>query len=260
LRSEHGNPLLINLDNIESGDIGTAGIINRAGIMLVVLLTAGFILWQAYPPLITWMPLEAGGVSEPTFAVPDGLGAWAWLGTLGGFAVAMFIICNPKSARSLALPYAILEGIALTSISIIFESKFPGIAMNAAVLTFGVLLAMLIAYKLRILRPTERGLAVVCSIMSALVVIYLVDLALAMFTTLRVPILNAPTWTGIAVSVFIVGVAAYNLIFDFELIESAGKQGASKEVAWFAAFGLILSLVWLYVEILRLLVKLRSRK
>jgi uncharacterized YccA/Bax inhibitor family protein len=218
------------------------GSINKSFLLLVVLLAGAFWPWSQY--------LTTGDASVVTGPL--------LIGALGGFILAMIISFKANLAPVLSIPYAALEGLAIGSISAMLERRYPGIAIQAVGLTFAVFAVMLVAYKLRIIRATERFRAVVITATLAIGVVYLISMVLGLFHV-QAPLmaLNSPSPLGIIISLVIVGVAALNLILDFDFIESGAAQGAPRYMEWYAAFGLLVTLVWLYMEILRLLSKLR---
>jgi uncharacterized YccA/Bax inhibitor family protein len=216
------------------------GSINKSFLLLVVLLAGAFWPWSQY--------LSTGDASV--------VGTPLLVGALGGFVLAMIISFKANLAPVLSIPYAALEGLALGSISALLERRYPGIAIQAVGLTFAVFAVMLVAYKLNIIRATERFRSVVIGATGAIALVYIVSMVLGFFHV-AVPLLNSSSPLGIVVSLVIVGVAALNLILDFDFIESGAAQGAPRYMEWYAAFGLLVTMVWLYLEILRLLSKMR---
>lgn len=216
------------------------GSINKSFLLLVVLLAGAFWPWSQY--------LTTGDASV--------VGTPLLVGALGGFVLAMIISFKANLAPVLSVPYAALEGLALGSISALLERRYPGIAIQAVGLTFAVFAVMLVAYKLNIIRATERFRSVVIGATGAIALVYIVSMVLGFFH-IAVPLLNSSSPLGIVVSLVIVGVAALNLILDFDFIESGAAQGAPRYMEWYAAFGLLVTMVWLYLEILRLLSKMR---
>lgn len=218
------------------------GSINRAFLLLVVLLAGAFWPWSQY--------LSSGDASVVSTSILVGL--------VGGLVLGLIISFKATMAPYLALPYAALEGLAIGGISALLERRYPGIAIQAVGLTFGVLAAMLLAYKMRLIRATERFRAIVIGATGAIALVYVLSMVLGLFHV-NVPVLNDASPLGIIVSLVIVGVAALNLVLDFDLIESGVAGGAPRYMEWYAAFGLLVTLVWLYMEILRLLSKTRRQ-
>lgn len=155
--------------------------------------------------------------------------------------------------------YALLEGLFLGGVSAFFEKSYPGIAMQAISLTFGVMFVMLLAYKFRIIQATRGFKLGVIAATGGIALVYLVNMVMTVFFHSQISVLNSATPLGIGISVFVVIIAALNLIIDFDMIENAAKIGAPKYMEWYGAFGLMVTLIWLYLEILRLLSKVRRR-
>ncbi len=215
------------------------GTVNRTAFLLLLLVATA--TW-------TWSQTAAG--------VP--VGGYLLGGILGGLVVAIITIAKPVWAPVTAPIYALLEGLALGAISAYFQAQFPGIVIQAVALTFGVLFALLLAYRSGLIPVTENFRLGVVAATGGIALFYLVAIGLSFFNV-HVPFLHEGSWLGIGFSVFVVVIAALNLVLDFDFIEKGAEQGAPKVMEWYAAFGLIVTLVWLYLEILRLLSKVRSR-
>ncbi len=218
------------------------GTVNKTGLLLLcVVATAAW----------TW------GLSHsnaPEAAIP-----WMIGGILGGFVVALVTIFKKNWSPFTAPIYALLEGLALGGISAIFELRYPGIAIQAVGLTFGTLFVMLLAYKTGIIRATQGFKVGVIAATGGIAVFYLIGMALRVFFHYQVPVIYSGGVWGILFSLFVVVVAALNLVLDFDLIETGVNGGAPKYMEWYGAFGLMVTLIWLYLEILRLLAKARRR-
>jgi uncharacterized YccA/Bax inhibitor family protein len=219
------------------------GAINKSFLLLVVLLAGALWPWSQY--------LSTGDASV--------VGSSILIGALGGFVLALVISFKATMAPYLAVPYAALEGLAMGGLSALLERRYPGIAIQAVGLTFGVLAVLLMAYSMRLIRVTQQFRAIVIGATGAIALLYLITMVLGLFHV-NVPVLNASSPLGIIVSLVICGVAALNLVLDFDLIESGVAQGAPRYMEWYSAFGLLVTLVWLYLEILRLLSKLRDSR
>jgi uncharacterized YccA/Bax inhibitor family protein len=152
-----------------------------------------------------------------------------------------------------------LEGLVLGGLSALAEAQFQGIVIQAVALTFGTFLALLLAYKTRLIRATENFKAGVVAATGGILLIYLATIILGFFGV-QIPLIHQSGLVGIGFSVFVVIIAALNLVLDFDLVEQGAAAGAPKFMEWYAAFGLMVTLIWLYIEILRLLTKLRSRE
>ena len=157
--------------------------------------------------------------------------------------------------------YALLEGLALGGISRIFEEQYPGIASQAIFLTFGILAALLLAYKTGLIKPTENFKLGVFAATGGIFIMYLISFIMSFFGS-GMSILNPnnASMLSIGFSLFVVVIASLNLVLDFDFIEEGADKGAPKYMEWYGAFGLLVTLIWLYLEILRLLAKLYSRR
>lgn len=176
---------------------------------------------------------------------------------IGGLIFALVTMFKQTWAPVTGSIYALLEGVVLGAISMAFEQVYHGIAIQAILLTFGVLGVMLVLYKARIIQATARFRTGVLAATGAIMLVYLVSLVMNMFGV-TMPYLHEAGPLGIGISLVIIAIAALNLILDFDMIEQGAAQGAPKYLEWYAAFGLLLTLIWLYLEILRLLSKFRE--
>ena len=218
------------------------GTVNKTGLLLLFVVAAA--AW-------TW------GLSHsqaPEAAIP-----WMIGGILGGFIVALVTIFKPNWAPLTAPLYALLEGLALGGISAMFERTYPGVAMQAVGLTFGTLFVMLLAYKTGMIRATQGFKLGVIAATGGIAILYLLEMVLGGFFHMQVPAINGSGVVGIGFSLFVVVIAALNLVLDFDMIETGVRNGAPKFMEWYGAFGLMVTLIWLYLEILRLLGKMRRR-
>jgi uncharacterized YccA/Bax inhibitor family protein len=189
---------------------------------------------------------------------PDAALPWLWGGLLGGLVFSFVTIFKKEWAPVTAPIYALCEGLALGGISALLDQIYPGIAIQALGLTFGVTFVMLALYTFSGVRATPKFTIGVIAATGGIFIIYVVDMVLRLFGH-PVPLLNSAGPWGIAVSVLIVIVAALNLILDFDFVETGVHAGAAKCMEWYGAFGIMVTLVWMYVEILRLLTKMRRR-
>jgi len=202
--------------------------------------------------------------------------SWAWtqvnapgmgvgllmVGGIGGFVVALMTIARPAWSPFTAPLYAALEGAALGGLSSIISSSRPayhGLPQQAVALTCGTLFIMLVIYTTGLIKVTPRLTAGIVAATGAIALLYLVSMVLSLFHV-AMPIINSATPLGIGFSVFVVGLAAFNLLLDFDFIEKGARAGLPKYMEWYGAFGLMVTLVWLYLEILRLLRKLQDRR
>lgn len=189
---------------------------------------------------------------------PDSVAVWMLGGLILGFVIAIVTVFKKEWSPLTAPAYALCEGLALGGISAFLEHAYPGIPIQALGLTFGVTFVMLMLYTTGILRATPKFTIGVVAATGGIFLVYLVDMVLRFFGH-QVPLLNSSGPLGIAISVFIVIVASLNLILDFGFVESGVQTGAPKYMEWYGAFGILVTLVWMYIEMLRLLEKLRSR-
>ncbi len=184
---------------------------------------------------------------------------WMWGGALGGLALAVITVFRPRWAAVTGSLYALAEGLFLGAISAFFDNRYPGIAISAAGCTLGTLAALLLAYQTRVIRVTHNFRLGVFAATGGIFLFYMVAMVLQLFH-IPVPFIHQGGWLGIGFSVFVVSVAALNLVLDFDFIERGAEQGAPRYMEWYAAFGLLVTLVWLYIEILRLLSKIMGRR
>jgi uncharacterized YccA/Bax inhibitor family protein len=211
-------------------------------LLLCAVLTAGF-TWNRF--ITTEDPNEITG--------------YIGIGLIGGFVVALVTTFKKSWAPVTAPMYALLEGLFLGGISAIFERRWPGIPMQAVALTFGTTFCMLMAYRSGLIRATQKFTLGVVAATGGIAVFYLVTMVLGFFH-IQTSIVNGNSTISILFSLFVVGVAALNLILDFAFIEEGAAQGAPRYMEWYGAFGLMVTLVWLYLEIIRLLSKINSRR
>jgi uncharacterized YccA/Bax inhibitor family protein len=220
------------------------GTVNKSLLLLaLVMLTSGWI-WNVYfrsatPDLAAVMP-------------------WMWGGAIGGFILAMITVFKQQWSAVTAPIYALCEGLFVGGLSSLAESQYPGIVIQAVGLTFGTCLILLVAYRSGLVRATENFKLGVVAATGGIALVYLVTIVLSLFGV-GVPYIHDNGLIGIGFSIFVVVIAALNLVLDFDFIEQGARGGAPKYMEWYAAFGLMVTLIWLYIEILRLLTKLRSR-
>jgi uncharacterized YccA/Bax inhibitor family protein len=182
---------------------------------------------------------------------------WAWIALVGAFALAMVCVFLPKTARVVAPLYAVTEGVFLGVLSKAFESQWDGIVFQAILATIGVFFVTLALYVFEIVKVTRKFQMVVIGATGGILVMYVLGALLSLFGVDAV-FWNEPSALGIVVSVVIAVVAALNLFLDYEFIRQASAEGAPKRMEWYGAFGIVVTLVWLYIEMLRLISLLRS--
>jgi uncharacterized YccA/Bax inhibitor family protein len=247
-----GNPVLgantfldVGSGRVVSSDAGTMtvnGTVNRTGVLLLLLVCGAAFTWSKF----------TGPESMPA-VLP-----WLAMGGIGGFIVAMITIFKKTWAPVTAPAYAVLEGLFLGGISASMEARFPGIVLQAVGLTFGTLAALLFAYRSGLIRATENFKLGVVAATGGICLLYLANIVMGFFGH-SIGFIHESGWMGIGFSAVVVVVAALNLVLDFDFIEEGAAQGAPKYMEWYAAFGLMVTLVWLYLEMLRLLSKLQSK-
>ena len=222
------------------------GTVNKTALLLVITLIGAMFSWsQAAGALAT---------GETGMLMPLALG-----GAIGGFIVALVTIFKKQWSPVTAPLYAGLEGLFLGAISAIFEMRYPGIVMQAVGLTFGTLAALLMAYRSGLIKATENFKLGVVAATGSIALLYLVNIGMRLFGFEGMGFIHEGSTIGILFSVGVVIVAALNLVLDFDFIENGVEQQAPKYMEWYAAFSLLVTLVWLYIEFLRLLSKLQSR-
>jgi uncharacterized YccA/Bax inhibitor family protein len=219
-----------------------SGTVNKTAILLI--LAAASAAWTWYRFMVSG---DAGSVA-PLLMV----------GALGGFVCAMVTVFKKEWAPVTAPIYALLEGLVLGGISAVINVRYPGIAIQAVGLTFGTLFVLLLAYSSRIIRVTQKFRLGVVAATGGIMVFYLLQMVLGFFG-IRFLAVNGSGALGIGISLFICAIAALNLVLDFDFVEQGVNYGAPKYMEWYGAFGIMVTLVWLYLEILRLLSKTRSR-
>ena len=249
-----GNPALSESTflDLASGSVVTSpdqvmtinGTVNKTGVLLLLtVLTAVFAWSQA---------VGADGQIAP------GAMIYAIGGAIGGLVLALVTVFKKEWSPVTAPMYALVEGFFLGAISAVFEARFPGIVFQAVLLTFGTLFALLAAYRSGLIKVTENFKLGVVAATGGIALLYLASFVLGFFN-INVPVIHEASWLGIAFSLFVVVVAALNLVLDFDFIENGAAARAPKYMEWYGAFGLMVTLVWLYVEFLRLLSKLQQR-
>jgi uncharacterized YccA/Bax inhibitor family protein len=187
------------------------------------------------------------------------VGPYLLIGVFGGLIAALVTVFKSSWAPVSAPIYAALEGLFIGGISATFEARYPGIVIQAVTLTFGTLFCLLLAYRSGMIKATENFKLGVAAATGGIFLVYMATMLLGFFGV-TVPFIYNSGPVGILFSLFVVVVAALNLVLDFDFIERGADRGAPQYMEWFAAFGLIVTLVWLYIEILRLLSKMRERK
>ena len=204
------------------------------------------------------MTISALGTVVLGFVVPGLLYPMMMFGMVGTIGIAVYLMFSrPSDPQMVVMIYALMEGLLIGPLTLFFELMYPGIAIQAGLATLGVIGAMLTIYSLRIIRPTPTFNKIVFSLMMSIMFVYLINF-IFMFTPFEIPFLHSSGPIGIGISVFIIVVASLMLISNFGMIEAGVRMGAPKQQEWWGAFGILITVMWLYIEMLRLLAKLRD--
>jgi len=231
-----------------NGTMTVRGAINKFGFLLLMVLAGATYTWYLYQNSI-----------DQTAVMP-----YLWTGMIGGFVLALVISFKPNWSGFLAPAYGLFQGLFLGALSVMineaFKEKYPGIVMQAVGLTFCVAIAMFLLYNFRIIKPTQRFKSILFTATAGIALFYIVLLVMSFFGSYpSFMSFGDNSLLGYGISFFIIGIAALNLILDFERIEMGEEMGAPKYMEWYGAFGLLVTMVWLYIEILRLLSRFASR-
>ena len=219
-----------------------SGTVNKTGILLLCALATAAWTWHLF--LLSHDPADVA--------------PYLLVGGLGGFICAMVTIFKKEWSPVTAPIYALLEGLLLGGLSAFFDLRYPGIAVQAVGLTFGTLFVLLMAYSSGMIKVTQKFRLGVVAATGGIMVFYLLQMILGFFGVHFIAV-NGSGFIGIGFSLFVVAIAALNLVLDFDFIEQGVNYGAPKYMEWYGAFGIMVTLIWLYLEMLRLLSKLRSR-
>jgi uncharacterized YccA/Bax inhibitor family protein len=230
------------------------GVATATGVLLALVGAAAYFGWTGIEQTTGIGIDEAGrAVEVSTTSMPG----WTWVAILVGLGLAILTIFKPKFARITAPLYALAEGAFLGAISAVFNARFDGIVLQAVLCTMAVFAIMLFLYATRIIRVTQKLMIGIVAATGAVFLVYLGTWIFSLFSDTRPAIYDSGV-VGIGFSVIVVGIAAFNLLLDFDFIERGTEAGLPKGMEWYAAFGLLVTLIWLYLEILRLLAKLRQ--
>lgn len=222
------------------------GAINKTALLLLIVAIGGYLSWNMY-----------GNMAYHSYMMPMAIG-----GAIIGFILALVISFKPNMSPYLSPIYAFAEGLFLGAISCLINLQYPGVAFQAVCLTLLVAALMLFLYRFRIIKVTDRLVSIIVLATGAIAIFYLVSFVLSFFN------INSPafiggslgsSWIGIGINLLVVGVAAMNLLLDFRFIEQGSDARAPKFMEWYGAFGLTVTLVWLYLELLKLLARFAGR-
>ncbi|HSD96254.1 MAG TPA: Bax inhibitor-1/YccA family protein [Sulfuricaulis sp.] len=216
------------------------GTVNRTAMLLALLLISAGWTWDQF-----WT------TQEPAVVAP-----YMWGGIIGGLVAALVTVFKKNWAPVTAPIYALLEGLAVGGISAVFEMRYPGIVIQAVGLTFGTMAALLLAYRSGLIKVTDKFRMGIVAATGGIFLVYLADIILRLFGV-SIPFIHESGMFGIGFSVVVVIIAALNLALDFDLISQGARAGAPRYMEWYGAFALMVTLIWLYLEMLRLLGKTR---
>ena len=251
--TKSSNPVLkeqvFTRDYNSTGEVMTVnGTINKTGLMLLLVIAAAMFTWNKFFNAVSTDPQAGFAAVMP----------WLLIGGIGGFITALVTTFRPKSSGISVPIYAVLEGLFLGGISAFFEAQYGGLVMRAVMLTLAVFAVMLFLYRTGIIKVTRKFMLGVVAATAGIALMYFISFIASMFGA-QMNFLYGNSNLSIGISLVVVAVAALNLVLDFSFIETTTQQGAPKYMEWYGAFGLMVTLIWLYLEILRLLSKIASR-
>lgn len=227
----------------DSGVMTERGTLNKFGLLMILVLASASFTWKAAAESVNVMP-------------------WIIASGIGGVIIVLILAFRPVWAAFLAPIYALVEGVFVGGISAFYNDAFaqvaPGIVMQAVGITFGVVIAMFVLYRFEIIKATQKFKTIIFTATAGIAIFYLLAIVLRFFN-IEMPLIHSSGTWGIVFSLVVVGIAALNLILDFDMIEQGSAMGAPKYMEWYGAFGLLVTIVWLYIEILRLLSKFARR-
>lgn len=231
----------------QSGTMTVKGTAMKSLVLVLMVLAGASYTWKVFYEAIN----------------PATINPWMWGGAIGGFITAIIISFKPQLAQYLAPIYAVLQGLFLGAISAMFSAAFaqtaPGIVMNATLLTITTALVMLLVYRMNIIKVDGKFAKIMIIAIGAIAFYYVISIVLSMFGV-NLTMLQDSGPLSIGISIVIVLVAAFSLLMDFNFIEKASAAGAPKYMEWYGAFGLMVTLIWLYLEILKLLAKFAGNR
>lgn len=230
-----GDKLLQRIDGVSStSEMTMNGTINKTGLLLMITIFGGYLGWGSQSAMVLILSLVAS------------------------FGLSLAIVFGPHRASFLSQPYALAEGFLLGSVSSLYQRAYPSIVSNAMILTLGCLAVMLVLYRYRIIQVTDKLRSIIVAATMAIMLTYLIDMVMSFFGH-RIPMIHEGSPLGIGFSIVMVGVAAMNLLLDFDMIETLCHRKAPKFMEWYGGFALLVTIIWLYIEMLRLLSKLNKK-
>lgn len=238
------------LEDSAQGVMTVRGSMYKFGFLLLLVIASAVYPWSL--------------VSEFGLLKMQTVSTIMWTGLIGGFVLAMVIVFKPKWAQYIAPAYAIAEGLLLGALSAVVNYQFaannPGLVMQAVGLTFGVAIAMFLLYNFRIIKVTQKVRSIIYTAALGVGIFYLLYWVLWMFGV-NMPFMswNDVSWLGIGINVVVLLIAAFTLLMDLDMIEQGAEQRLPKFMEWYGAFGLLVTIVWLYIQMLKLVSRLSSR-
>lgn len=237
----------------DTGLMTIEGTVAKSAFLLAICTLTALALWFVAVATSTQVLPNGQVIPNQAIAYPAMIA-----GGVGGLIMAIVTMFKKNLAAFTGTLYVVFEGLVIGGLSAIAEAYYPGIALQAGLLTFGTLFTMLTAYRTGLIKVTDRLRSIIVAATGGIMLVYLASFVMSFFGA-SIPFIHEGGMIGIGFSLFVVGLAAFNLLLDFDFIERGSKQGAPKHMEWYAAFGLMVTLIWLYIEILRLLMKLQSR-
>lgn len=219
------------------------GTINKTMLMFVMVVASAFFVWNKFFGMYS---------PENPLGALSAVKTYMLIGGIGGFVLALIATFSPRNSGFLVPIYAILEGMFLGGLSAMYEAQFTGLVIRAVMLTFSVFFVMLIVYRQQIIKVTDKFRRGMVAALGGLMLVYIVSWIGSLFGANFSFIQGAGSF-GLIFSLIVVGIAAFSLLLDFDFIERGAQAGAPKHMEWYGAFGLMVSLIWLYINILRLL-------
>lgn len=244
MKLDSSNPAQIGFKNAErvsssEGSMTAKGTTTKTLLLLTVLLISSMVSWK----------FVSGNMEL--------LSPVLWSGMILGLVIAIVLGFKPNLAPILAPLYAIVEGAVVGPITLYFEAMFPGIGLQAVFITAGIFIGMLIIYGYRIIRVTETFKKVIIGLTIGIMIVYLISIIANLFGA-SIPLIHQGGIVGIGFSLFVITIASMNLLLDFDFIELGERDNLPKYMEWYGSFMLLVTIIWIYIEVLKLLAKLKS--
>ena len=236
----------------DSSTMSLNGVLTASAVLMMLVLIAGAFAWNA-------VTVETARNLNGDVVILSPFPSWVLITVLGAFGLAILTAFKPHLARFTGPVYALMMGGTAGAISKYYEVAFSGIVLQAIGLTVGVFFVMLVLFATRTIRMTDKLRTIIMVGTGAVALVYLVSIGMNLLFDSSMPLIHDSGPIGIVFSLVVVGLAAFNLLVDFDMVERGIEMRAPKYMEWYAAFGLMVTLIWLYLELLRLLAKLRDR-